>query len=38
MSGVGVENGHEGIRAYTRTKSTLAYLAKGAAAGLFAKL
>lgn len=38
MSGVGVENGHEGIRAYTRTKSTLVQRGKGACAGVFAKL
>ncbi|PHH82037.1 hypothetical protein CDD83_3383 [Cordyceps sp. RAO-2017] len=30
MSGIGVENGHEGIRAYTQTKSTLVQLGKGA--------
>lgn len=38
MSGIGVENGHEGIRAYTRTKSTLVQLGKGACKGVFAKL
>ncbi|KAJ4144501.1 hypothetical protein LMH87_003382 [Akanthomyces muscarius] len=38
MSGVGLENGEEGIRAYMRTKSTLVQLGKGACAGLFAKL
>lgn len=38
MSGVGVENGHEGIRAYTRIKSTLVQRGKGACAGVFAKL
>ena len=38
MSGVGVENGFEGIRAYMRTKSTLVQLGKGACKGLFAKL
>ncbi|KAM4063221.1 aldehyde dehydrogenase family protein [Hirsutella rhossiliensis] len=38
MSGVGLENGHEGIRAYMRTKSTLVQLGKGACKGLFAKL
>ncbi|KAJ3491743.1 hypothetical protein NLG97_g5536 [Lecanicillium saksenae] len=38
MSGIGLENGEEGIRAYMRTKSTLVQLGKGAAAGLFAKL
>jgi betaine-aldehyde dehydrogenase len=38
LSGVGVENGHEGIRAYTRTKSTLVQLGSGACAGVFAKL
>jgi betaine-aldehyde dehydrogenase len=38
MSGIGLENGEEGIRAYMRTKSTLVQLGKGACAGLFAKL
>lgn len=38
MSGVGVENGHEGIKAYTRIKSTLVYTGKGACAGVFSKL
>ncbi|OAA69675.1 betaine aldehyde dehydrogenase [Cordyceps fumosorosea ARSEF 2679] len=38
MSGLGLENGEEGIRAYMRTKSTLIQLGKGACAGLFAKL
>ncbi|KJZ71048.1 hypothetical protein HIM_09575 [Hirsutella minnesotensis 3608] len=38
MSGVGVENGHEGIRAYMRTKSTLVQLGSGACKGLFSKL
>jgi betaine-aldehyde dehydrogenase len=38
MSGLGVENGHEGIRAYTRIKSTLVYSGRGAAAGAFPKL
>lgn len=38
MSGVGVENGPEGIRAYMRTKSTLVQLGSGACAGVFAKL
>ncbi|KAK3181003.1 hypothetical protein K4F52_007675 [Lecanicillium sp. MT-2017a] len=38
MSGVGLENGEEGIRAYMRTKSTLVQLGKGACAGMFAKL
>ena len=38
MSGVGLENGFEGIQAYTRTKSTLVQLGKGACAGVFAKL
>ncbi|TXT10892.1 hypothetical protein VHUM_01643 [Vanrija humicola] len=38
MSGLGVENGHEGIRAYTRTKSTLVQYGKGACAGVFSKL
>lgn len=38
MSGVGVENGYEGIQAYMRTKSTLVQLGKGACKGLFAKL
>lgn len=38
MSGLGLENGEEGIRAYMRTKSTLVQLGKGACAGLFAKL
>ncbi|KAF4595709.1 Aldehyde dehydrogenase [Ophiocordyceps camponoti-floridani] len=38
MSGIGVENGHEGIRAYTRTKSTLVQLGKGACKGMFARL
>lgn len=38
LSGVGLENGHEGIRAYTRTKSTLVQLGKGACSGVFAKL
>jgi betaine-aldehyde dehydrogenase len=35
---VGLENGHEGIQAYTRNKSTLVQLGKGACAGVFAKL
>jgi betaine-aldehyde dehydrogenase len=38
MSGLGVENGHEGIMAYTRTKSTLVQLGTGACAGVFSKL
>ncbi|KAF7548262.1 hypothetical protein G7Z17_g7162 [Cylindrodendrum hubeiense] len=38
MSGVGVENGIEGIQAYMRTKSTLVQLGKGACKGVFAKL
>lgn len=38
MSGVGVENGPEGIRAYMRTKSTLVQLGSGACKGMFAKL
>lgn len=38
MSGIGLENGPEGIRAYTRTKSTLVQLGKGACKGVFAKL
>ncbi|KAF4121395.1 betaine-aldehyde dehydrogenase [Geosmithia morbida] len=38
MSGLGVENGPEGIRAYTRTKSTLVQLGKGACKGVFSKL
>lgn len=38
MSGLGVENGHEGIMAYTRTKSTLLQLGTGACAGVFSKL
>jgi len=38
MSGIGLENGPEGIRAYTRTKSTLVQLGKGACKGIFAKL
>ncbi len=38
MSGVGVENGPEGIRAYMRTKSTLVQLGSGACKGVFAKL
>lgn len=38
MSGIGLENGHEGIQAYMRTKSTLVQLGKGACKGLFAKL
>ncbi|ODA80914.1 hypothetical protein RJ55_03874 [Drechmeria coniospora] len=38
LSGIGLENGHEGIRPYTRTKSTLVQLGKGACKGLFAKL
>ncbi|KAG5925531.1 hypothetical protein E4U42_004206 [Claviceps africana] len=38
LSGMGVENGHEGIRAYTRVKSTLVQLGTGACKGLFAKL
>lgn len=38
MSGIGLENGEEGIRAYMRTKSTLVQLGKGACSGLFAKL
>lgn len=38
LSGVGVENGFEGIRAYMRLKSTLVQLGKGACAGTFSKL
>ncbi|PFH55924.1 hypothetical protein XA68_17383 [Ophiocordyceps unilateralis] len=38
MSGIGVENGHEGIRAYTRTKSTLVQLGKGACKDMFPRL
>ena len=38
MSGVGVENGVEGIRAYMRTKSTLVQLGSGACKGVFSKL
>lgn len=38
MSGIGLENGEEGIRAYMRTKSTLVQLGKGACKGVFAKL
>lgn len=38
MSGIGVENGFEGIQAYMRTKSTLVQLGKGACKGLFSKL
>ncbi|CAK9782650.1 aldehyde dehydrogenase [Cutaneotrichosporon oleaginosum] len=38
MSGLGVENGHEGIMAYTRTKSTLVQLGTGACASVFSKL
>lgn len=38
MSGIGLENGHEGIKAYQRTKSTLAHLGSGACKGMFSKL
>ncbi|CAG9981885.1 unnamed protein product [Clonostachys byssicola] len=38
MSGLGLENGIEGIRAYMRTKSTLVQLGKGACSGVFSKL
>ncbi|KZZ97374.1 betaine aldehyde dehydrogenase [Moelleriella libera RCEF 2490] len=38
MSGIGLENGHEGIRAYLRVKSTLVQLGQGACRGMFAKL
>lgn len=38
LSGIGRENGHEGIHAYTRTRSTLVQLGKGACKGVFAKL
>lgn len=38
MSGVGLENGIEGIQAYMRTKSTLVQLGSGACKGVFAKL
>ncbi|KAI9899877.1 hypothetical protein N3K66_004139 [Trichothecium roseum] len=38
LSGVGLENGEEGIRAYMRTKSTLVQLGRGACQGVFAKL
>ncbi|KAI8724081.1 hypothetical protein NCS52_00265300 [Fusarium sp. LHS14.1] len=38
MSGIGLENGHEGIQAYMRTKSTLVQLGKGACKGVFSKL
>ncbi|CAH0015668.1 unnamed protein product [Clonostachys rhizophaga] len=35
MSGIGLENGHEGIQAYLRTKSTLVQCTKGACGGVF---
>lgn len=35
MSGVGLENGEEGIKAYLRNKSTLVQLGKGACSGVF---
>lgn len=38
MSGIGLENGEEGIRAYMRTKSTLVQLGRDACKGVFAKL
>ena len=38
LSGLGVENGFEGIQAYMRTKSTLVQLGKGACKGVFSKL
>ncbi|KAG6010297.1 hypothetical protein E4U21_007346 [Claviceps maximensis] len=38
MSGIGLENGHEGIQPYMRVKSTLVQLGRGACKGLFAKL
>ncbi|KAL6913224.1 hypothetical protein ACHAPO_005162 [Fusarium lateritium] len=38
MSGIGLENGHEGISAYMRTKSTLVQLGRGACKGVFSKL
>lgn len=38
MSGIGLENGEEGIKAYLRTKSTLVQLTKGACKDLFPKL
>lgn len=38
MSGIGLENGEEGIKAYLRTKSTLIQHTKGACSGLFTKL
>ena len=38
MSGIGLENGVEGIQAYMRTKSTLVQLGKGACKGVFSKL
>ncbi|PNY25590.1 NAD/NADP-dependent betaine aldehyde dehydrogenase [Tolypocladium capitatum] len=38
MSGIGLENGQEGIQAYMRTKSTLVQLGKGVCKGIFAKL
>ncbi|KAG6139215.1 hypothetical protein E4U35_000473 [Claviceps purpurea] len=38
MSGIGLENGHEGLQAYMRVKSTLVQLGGGACKGLFAKL
>ncbi|CAH0003924.1 unnamed protein product [Clonostachys byssicola] len=38
MSGIGLENGHEGIRAYLRTKSTLVQCSKGACGGVFTAL
>ncbi|KAH7323107.1 aldehyde dehydrogenase domain-containing protein [Stachybotrys elegans] len=38
MSGIGLENGHEGIQAYLRTKSTLVQLGRGACKGVFSKL
>lgn len=35
MSGIGLENGHEGIQAYLRTKSTLVQCSKGACRDIF---
>ncbi|KAK7210753.1 hypothetical protein V2G26_017931 [Clonostachys chloroleuca] len=38
MSGIGLENGHEGIQAYLQTKSTLMQCTKVACGGVFAAL
>lgn len=38
LSGIGLENGEEGLKTYTRNKSTLLQLSKGACAGVFSRI